>query len=162
MKPTVLLLLAVLAAAAVIAGCTSAPVVKPAETPAAPVTTVTTATPEPTPLPQPSFSLGDAYLQRQYTFDSEEDVVVEQFVVDNPSWGIDFTIKRTLNDNLNYCWFTMDVSDVNSEQVNHYGFGREFSTDLQQKIPMYKSGPYKITMKGNRVVVVVTAAKRLP
>ena len=129
MKPSVLLLLAVLAAAAVIAGCTSAPAALPTGTPVPATTSIST--PELTPVPQPSFSLGPAYLNdpHGYTFLSENDVVTKQFIVDDPSWGIEFKV-HTLNYNLNYCWFTMDVTDINTDQTAHYGYGREFAYDL--------------------------------
>jgi len=156
-KNSALTILVFLIAAIFIAGCT---------TPETPVTITQTPTPAPvtttaTPVPQPSFSLGDHYLQRSYSFSSENDVYNEQFYVDDPAWGIDFNVTP-LNDNLNYCWFTLDVTNVNTDQTEHYGYGRTFSYDIDQKIPMYTTGPYKVQMKGNRVKVVVTAAKRYP
>jgi hypothetical protein len=157
-KICVLILCALVGAGILIAGCASTPPPQPVTT-AVPTQVQPTATE--TPVQQPSFTLGDHYLQKSYTFSSENDVVTEQFYVDNPSWGIDFNITP-LNDNVNYCWFTIDVTNVNNGQVDNYGYGRTFSFDLDQKIPMYRTGPYKIEMKGNRVKVVVTAAKRYP
>jgi hypothetical protein len=141
------------------AGCTSTqvpPAVTPAPT-AAPVTTMTVATAS----PQPSFSLGDHYLQRSYTFQSESDVYSEEFHVDNPSWGIAFDILP-LNDNLQYCWFELTVTNTDTGHSDTFGYGRDKSFELHQKFPMYTTGPYKITMKGNHVKADVTAAKRNP
>ena len=79
------------------AGCTStqAPAATPAPT-AAPVTMTLPVTTSP-----PSFTLGDHYLQKSYSLQSETDVRTEEFRVDNPSWGIAFTILP-LNDDLQY------------------------------------------------------------
>lgn len=154
-----LIIFALVVAGIVAAGCTGTQAPPPPVTTAAP-----TPTPDTTVVPdhqQPVFTLGDHYLQKSYTFSSENDVFDEQFYVDDPSWGIDFN-TTPLNDNVNYCWFTMDVTNVNNGQTDHYGYGRTFSYDTDQKVPMYRTGPYKIEMKGNRVKVVVTAAKRYP
>jgi len=110
---------------------------------------------------QPSFTLGDHYLQKAYTFSSEKDDFVEQFIVADPSWGIDFKVTPLIDD-LQYCWFTMDVTNVNTNQVDHYGYGRTFSFEKEQLYPMYTTGSYKIEMKGNRAKVDVTVAKRNP
>jgi len=37
-----------------------------------------------------------------------------------------------------------------------------YSYEKHQQFPMYVTGPYKIEMKGNRVKVDITAAKRNP
>jgi hypothetical protein len=140
------------------AGCTvtqAPPAATPAPTAAPVTTTVVTAT------PQPSFSLGDHYLQRSYTFQSESDVYTEEFRVDNPSWGIAFDILP-LNDNLQYCWFELTVTNTDTGHSDTFGYGRDRSFELHQKFPMYTTGPYKITMKGNHVKADVTAAKRNP
>jgi hypothetical protein len=112
-------------------------------------------------VPQPSFSLGDHYLQKSYSFQSEKDLYTEQFHVDNPSWGIDFNVLP-LNDNLQYCWFQMNVTNMDTGQTDTYGYGRSYSYETHQQIPMYTTGPYKIDMTGNLVKVDVTAAKRNP
>ena len=57
--------------------------------------------------------LGDHYLQKSYSFQSESDHYTEKFQVDNSSWGIDFNILP-LNDDPQYCWFRMNVTNVNT------------------------------------------------
>ena len=142
-----------------LAGCTGtkAPVTTPVPT-TVPVTTLpATAT------LQPVFSLGDAYLDKPggYTFNSEKDVVDESFRVDSKSWGIDYKIQP-LNDNLQYCWFVMNVTNIDTGRTETFGYGREYSVELEQMVPMYQDGYYKITMQGQGVKVWVKAAKRNP
>jgi hypothetical protein len=110
---------------------------------------------------QPSFSLGDHYLQKSYSFQSEKDVYVEQVRVDNPSWGIRFDVLP-INDDLQYCWFEMNVTNLDTQQSDSYGYGRDKGFEKNQQYPMYTTGPYKIEMKGNRVKVDITMAKRNP
>ncbi|MEI7856295.1 MAG: hypothetical protein WCH85_02210 [Methanomicrobiales archaeon] len=160
MKPIVLILLSLLIAGILVAGCTQGPVTPvavptPTAAVAVPVTT--------TSAQQPSFTMGRAYLNDPYgySFQSESDVIVKEFRVDDPSWGFDLKIT-TLNDDLQYCWFTMDVMDVDSGHVETFGYGRQYSINPNQQIPMYKTGPYKITLKGNRVKVLLKAAVREP
>jgi hypothetical protein len=112
-------------------------------------------------VPQPSFSLGDHYLQKSYSFQSEKDVYVEQVRVDNPSWGLGFDVLP-LNDDPQYCWFEMIVTNIDTQQSDIYGYGRDKGFEKHQLYPMYTTGPYKIEMKGNRVKVDVTLAKRNP
>jgi hypothetical protein len=159
MQHSVLAALVLIIAGVAITGCTQnqAPAVTPAPVPigtpaAAAVTTI---------VPQPAFTLGDHYLQKSYSFQSEKDLYSEQFHVDNPSWGIDFNVLP-LNDNLEYCWFQMNVTNMDNGQTDTYGYGRTYRLDTHQQIPMYTTGPYKIEMTGNRVKVDVTAAKRNP
>lgn len=144
-------------AGVIFAGCigTQAPPVTPAPA-AAPATTMAA-----TPTPQPSFSLGDHYLQKSYALQSESDVRTEEFRVDNPSWGIAFDVLP-LNDNLQYCWFELNVTNMDNGHSEVFGYGRDKSFELHQQFPMYTTGPYKITIRGNRVKVDVTAAKRNP
>ena len=111
--------------------------------------------------PHAAFSLGDIYLQKSYTFQSDKDVQTEQFRVDDPSWGIDFVVLP-LNDDPQYCWFEMTVTNMDSGRTDTYGFGRTYGYEKHQQFPMYVAGPYKIEMKGNLVKVDVTAAKRNP
>jgi hypothetical protein len=156
MKNRMLIILALIMAGVMIAGCTQNPV--PAATPvptplATPAATV--------PVSWPSFSLGDHYLQKSYSFQSEKDVVVEQVRVDNPSWGIGFDVLP-LNDDLQYCWFEMKVTNMDTQQFDIYGYGRDKGFEKHQLFPMYTTGPYKIEMKGNRVKVDITVAKRNP
>jgi hypothetical protein len=128
----------------------------------------TAATPPPAPAataamaaPQPSFSLGDHYLQKSYSFQSEKDQYTEQFRVDNPSWGIDINVLP-LNTDLQYCWFQMTVTNMDTGKTDTLGYGRSFSNATHQQFPMYTTGPYKIAMTGTLVKVDVTAAKRNP
>jgi hypothetical protein len=148
---------AMVLACALIAGCTSTqvPPLIPSPT-AAPVTkAVATAS------PQPSFSMGDHYLQKSYSFQSENDTIYEEFHVDIPSWAIGFDVLP-LNDNLRFCWFVLNVTNMNTGHTDTFGYGRDNSFELHQKYPMYTTGPYKIEMKGNRVKVDLIAAKRNP
>jgi len=160
MKNRRVIILALIFAGVMIAGCTQTP--------------STVGTPIPTPLvtpnslpaisitvPQRSFSLGDHYLQKSYSFQSEKDAVVEQVRVDNPSWGVGFDVLP-LNDDPQYCWFEMKVTNIDTQQFDVYGYGRDKGFEKHQIYPMYTTGPYKIEMKGNLVKVDVTVAKRNP
>ncbi|MDO8873056.1 MAG: hypothetical protein Q7V05_10055 [Methanoregula sp.] len=157
MKHSVFVILALVIAGVIVAGCTQSPAAPVATSTSNAVTTSVATTVQ----ARPSFAMGDHYLQKSYSFQSEKDVVVEQFRVDNPSWGINFDILP-LNDNTIYCWFEMKVTHMDNGQSETYGYGRENGFDLKNQIPMYTTGPYKIEMKGNRVKVDVTAAKRNP
>ena len=158
MQHSVLAALVLIIIGVAIAGCTQnqAPAVTPTPVPSG--TPAAAATPV---VPQPSFSLGDHYLQKSYSFQSETDLYTEQFHVDNPSWGIDFNVLP-LNDNLQYCWFQIKVTNMDNGQTDTYGYGRSYSYEKHQQFPMYTTGPYQIDMTGNRVKVDVTAAKRNP
>jgi len=156
MKPSGLVIFALILAGIFIAGCTQNPVPAATPSPTLVATPVTT-----TPVSQLSFTMGDHYLQKSYSFQSEEQVETEQFRVDNPSWGIGFTVLP-LNENLNYCWFVMKVTNMDTGRTDTYGYGRDNGFELKHQIPMYNTGPYKIEMRGNRVKVDVTAAKRNP
>ncbi len=158
MKYSVFVILALVIAGVMVAGCTQSPAPGPVATPAPTAAATPVAT---TAEPQPSFAMGDHYLQKSYSFQSEKDVVTEQFRVDNPSWGIGFDILP-LNDNTIYCWFEMKVTNVDTGHSETFGYGRDNGFELHHQIPMYTTGPYKIEMKGNRVKVDVTAAKRIP
>jgi len=159
-KHRVLVIFAILIVGVMVAGCAQTPVAAPAATP---VPTVAAASAVITTAPQSTFTLGRTYLNDPYgySFQSENDVIVKEFRVDNPAWGLDLKITP-LNDDLQYCWFTMDVTNVDSGHTDSYGYGRQYSLDLDQQIPMYKQGPYKITMKGNRVKVLLKAGVREP
>ena len=157
MKHYVFVILALVIAGVMVAGCTQSPAA-PVATPAPTLVLTPVAT---TVQARPSFTMGDHYLQKSYSFQSEKDVFVEQFRVDNPAWGIEFDVLP-LNDDTIYCWFEMKVTNVDNGQSQIYGYGRENGFDLKNQIPMYTTGPYKLEMKGNRVKVDVTAAKRNP
>jgi hypothetical protein len=143
-----------------IAGCTGTPA--PVATPA-PTTIVETMTVVETATPRPVFTLGDHYLADPggYQLLTDKDTIVKEFRVDSTSWGIYFKVLP-LNDNLQYCWFVVDVTNVDKNTTESFGYGRDRSFELEQWIPMYKEGPYKFTMKGNNVKVWLTAAKRMP
>jgi hypothetical protein len=149
-------LLLLLLAGAFSAGCMGeqAPSVTPAPATTEAPTTTTSAQ-------QVSFTLGDHYLQKSYSFQSESQLETEQFRVDNPAWGIEFDILP-LNDDPQYCWFEMKVTNVDTGRSETYGYGRSNGYELKNQIPMYTTGPYELEMKGNRVKVDVTAAKRNP
>ncbi len=105
--------------------------------------------------------MGDHYLQKSYSFQSENDIFTEQFRVGQPLWGIEFNVLP-LSDDPQYCWFVMNVTNIDTGQSESYGYGRENGFELNHQIPMYTTGPYKIEMKGNRVKVDVNVAKRNP
>ena len=157
-KHRVFVILALVIAGVMVAGCTQSP----AAPVATPVPTTDVSMPvAPTIEARSSFTLGDHYLQKSYSFQSEKDVVEEQFRVDNPSWGISFDVLP-LNDNTIYCWFVMKVTNMDNGRTDTYGYGRDNGFELNHQIPMYTTGPYKLEMTGNRVKVDVTAAIRNP
>jgi hypothetical protein len=160
MQHSVLAALVLIISGLAIAGCTQSQ--STAATPT-PTSVPATSAPAVTAVQQPSFSLGSAYLDKPngYTFNSEKDVIIEKFRVDDSSWGIHMKIKP-LNEDLHYCWFKMVVTNEDNGQTDTYGYGRDQSIETDQWIPMYNQGPYNITMTGNRVKVWVTAAKRNP
>jgi hypothetical protein len=160
MKHCMTIILALIIAGVMIAGCTRE---LPANVTPVPASLATPNAMQPTmvPAPAPSFSLGDHYLQKSYSFQSEMDLFVEQVRVDNPSWGIGFDVLP-LNDDPQYCWFEMKVTNMDTQQVDIYGYGRDKGFEKHQLHPMYTTGPYNIEMKGNRVKVDVTMAKRNP
>jgi hypothetical protein len=121
------------------------------------ITAVTTET------PRLVFTLGSRYLEDPggYRLLTENDTVIKEFRVDSPSWGVYFKVQP-LNDDLQYCWFVVDVTNVDMNTSESFGYGRDHSFESEQWIPMYKEGPYKLTMKGNNVKVWLTAAKRMP
>jgi hypothetical protein len=157
--PAVLVLVIVVALAA---GCSGS------QAPAA-ATTVAPAPAEPAAgspaaaaaTPQPSFSLGDHYLQKSYSFQTGKDAQSEQFRVDSPAWGIDIVVLP-LNDDQQKCWFALTVTNMDTGKTETYGYGGSYSYEKHQQFPMYVAGPYKIEMTGNLVKVDVTAAKRNP
>lgn len=110
---------------------------------------------------QPSFTMGDHYLKRSYALQNESDVRSEEFRVDNASWGIAFDIIPLATEQ-QACWFDLTVTNMDSGLSETYGYGRNKSIELHQQFPMYKMGPYKLTLKGNLVKVDLTAAKRNP
>jgi hypothetical protein len=152
------ILLALIIAGVMTAGCTREP---PDVATKMPPVTATAMQASTVPVPQPSFSFGDQYLQKSYSFQNEKDVYVEQVRVDNPAWGFGFDVIP-LNDDPQYCWFEMNVTNIDTQQFDIYGYGRDKGFEKHQLYPMYTTGPYKIEMRGNRVKVDVTMAKRNP
>jgi hypothetical protein len=96
-----------------------------------------------------------------YTFQSDKDVLVKEFRVVNSSWGIKFRIQPLLDDP-QYCWFKMEVENLNTGRKETLGYGREFSIETNRTIPMYSPGPYQVTMTGNKVKVWVQVGDRMP
>jgi hypothetical protein len=160
MKIRVVIILMLIFAGAIIAGCIQdfTPGSTQEQTPVQ--TSEITETPK-IPVPQPSFSMGNHYLKKSYSFQSEKDIFIEEVRVDNASWGIGFDVLP-LTDNVIYSWFEMKITNVYTNQTDTYGYGRTNGFELKHLIPMYNTGLYKIEMKGNRVKVDVTVAKRNP
>ena len=155
MRVFVSLILSLMVAGAIAAGC---------------IGNQNTATPAPTPVqtaPSPAvtqtmyFTLGDQYLKKSYSFQSEKDIQTEQFRVTNDPWGIEFDVNST-NVDPQYSWFEMNVTNTDTGQTDTYGYGRTFSLEKHQIYPMYNGGPYKFEMRGYRVYVYVNIAKRNP
>jgi hypothetical protein len=160
MKTCILFIFTLIVTLAICAGCTQGP---PLATPGPTIeqTMVTATLITIVPPPQPSFSLGDHYLKKSFSFQSEKDVYVEQVRVDNASWGIGFDILP-LTDIITDTWFTMKVTNRDTGQSETYGYGRSNGFELHHLIPMYTPGPYEVEMKGDRVKVDVILAKRNP
>ena len=153
---------ALILAGILIAGCTEIPAL-PAATPSPTTVAVTVTTAATTIPPKPVFTLGSPYLEDPggYRLLTENDTVVKEFRVDSPSWGIYYKVKP-LSDDLRSCWFVVDITNVDLNSTESFGYGGDRAFEPEQWIPMYKEGPYKLTMKGNYVKVWLTAAKRMP
>jgi hypothetical protein len=160
MKHLAIVILMLIFTGAITAGCLQdiAPGAPAATTPVQ--TSGVTETPK-VPVPRPSFTLGDHYLKKSFSFQSEKDVFSEEVRVDNASWGIGLDVLP-LTDNIVYSWFEMKVTNVYSNQTETYGFGRTNGFELKRLIPMYNTGLYKFEFTGSRVKVDVTVAKRNP
>jgi hypothetical protein len=157
-KSVVVTILTLIFSAALFTGCVQVPVTKPSPAPVQ--TSEITETPK-VPVQQPSFSMGNHYLKKSYSFQSEKDIFTEELRVDDASWGIGFDVLP-LTDNVIYSWFEMKVTNVYTNQTDTYGYGRTNGFELKHLIPMYNTGLYRIDMSGNRVKVDVTVAKRNP
>lgn len=155
MKLFVPLIVCLIVGVVLISGCMS----NQTNTAPAPSTTPSTVSSAPTQIS--TITLSDHYLQKKYSFQSEKDVYVEQFRVDNPSWGIEFQVNPT-NEDPQYTWFEIKVTNMDTGQTDNFGYGRTYNLDKHQLYPMYNTGPYKIEMTGNRVSVDVNIAKRTP
>ena len=144
------------------AGCTvmQAP---PVATPV-PTTIVVTTTAVINETPRPVFTLGSRYLEDPggYTLLTKNDTVTKEFRVDSPSWGIYFRVTALNDRDPQSVWFVVNVTNVDTNFTESYGYGRDHPADKEQWIPMYKEGPYKLTLTGNNVKIWLTAAKRMP
>jgi hypothetical protein len=160
MKNRLFIFLILIFAGAISAGCIQGlvPGTPPASTP---VQTSEIAQTPTGPPPKPSFSMSDHYLKKTYAFQNESQIYTEEIRVDTPSWGFEFDVLP-LTDNVVYSWFEMNVTNTDTGQTDIYGYGRTNGFELKHLIPMYNTGPYKIEMRGNRVKVDVTVAKRNP
>ncbi len=114
--------------------------------------------------PPPVFTLGSRYLEDPggYTLLTKNDTVIKEFRVDSPSWGIYFRVQPLNDIDPQSCWFVVNVTNVDTNFTESYGYGRDHPADREQWIPMYKEGPYKLTVVGNNVKIWLTAAKRMP
>jgi len=155
MKSFVPLILSLVIAGAFVAGCMGN------QNAASPAPTPVATAPPTTAAPQPSFELGQKYLEKKYPFYSEKDVFTEQFRVTNDPWGIEFDVNPT-NVDPQYTWFEMKVTNMDTGQTETVGYGRTYSLEKHQLHPMYNGGPYKFEMRGDRVNVNVNIAKRNP
>jgi hypothetical protein len=160
MKISVVAILTLIFAGVVIAGCIQGITPDTSSPGGTQETSVITETPK-IPVPQPSFSMGNHYLKKSYSFQSDKDVFFEDVRVDNASWGIGFDVLP-LTDDVIYSWFEMKVTNVKTNKTETYGYGRTYGFELKRLIPMYNAGLYKFEMSGNRVKVDVTVAKRNP
>lgn len=158
MRYSVLALLVLLIAAAVVTGCTqnaapAAPAATPA--PAAPPAVATTAA-------QPSFTLGDHFFEKKYSWQDGKEVYTEMFVVkQGQPWGIGYEVTPLNNDPAK-CWYEVTITDVNTNHAESFGYGRSYPAEKNQIHPLYGYGSYKVDMKGNYVMVNMKAAKRNP
>ncbi len=157
MRDRVIAILLLIGAGMILAGCTGIPPV----TAGCDNSGLDYSTGRDNPRPATLVLHGRSLPQAVVLVPERERSVTEQFRVDNPSWGIEFDVTP-LNDNINYSWFMMNVTNMDTGNSDTYGYGRENGYELQHLIPMYTTGPYKIEMRGNRVKVDVTAAKRNP
>ncbi len=155
MKAFVPLALCLIIAGMLAAGCASN------QNPATPVPTLIVPTTVLATQQQLSFTLGEKYLEKKYSFTSEKDQFTEPVRVTNEPWGIEFTVIPT-NEDPQYTWFEIKVTQMDTGQTSTYGYGRTNSYEKHQLIPMYNGGPYTFEMKGNRVSVTVNIAKRNP
>ena len=57
--------------------------------------------------------MGNHYLKKSYSFQSEKDIFIEEFRVDTASWGIGFDVLP-LTDNVIYSWFEMKVTNIDT------------------------------------------------
>ena len=158
MRARVIAILLLIGAGAILAGCTAPPAQLPpaATTPAMTAAPVTT-----TAVPQFSFTLGQEYLHKKYSFTSESETFSEQFHVTNDPWAIDFTVNPT-NPDPQYTWFEITATNIDSGRSETFGYGRGYPLDKYQQHPMYNAGPYRFDLKGNRVSVDVIIARRNP
>ena len=158
MKYRIIILFLLVIGAVIIAGCTQNP------PPATVTTTPTTAPATPAPVtaePKATFTLGQEYLHKKYSFASDKETYTEQFRVTNDPWAIDITVNPMSTDT-QQTWFEITATNINNGHSQTFGYGRTHALDKHQQFPMYNEGPYKFEMKGNLVSVDVNIAKRNP
>jgi hypothetical protein len=156
MKYRVLALFLLVLGAALIAGCTQSPA--PVATPVP----TTVATPVATPTPVTTFTLGQEYLHKKYSFPTEKTTFpAEQFRVTNEPWAIDLTVNPMSADP-QAAWFEITATNLDTGRTETFGYGRTRSLEKHLQFPMYNDGPYKFDLKGNLVSVDVVIAKRNP
>ena len=157
MKYRVIALFLLVIGAVIIAGCTQS------TTPVAPATVQATPAPQAaiTAEPKATFSIGQEYLHKKYSFSGSNTYPPETLRIDSDSWAVDYLMNPTSTDS-QATWFEITVTDVNSGKSEKFGYGRTYPLDKHQQYPLYKSGSYQVEMKGNLVSVDVTIAKRNP
>jgi hypothetical protein len=158
MKYRVLALFLLVIAAAFTAGCTQNPA-PPATTPA-PTAVVTQASA--TIAPVATFTLGQEYLHKKYSFTSEKDSFPpEQLRVTSDPWAMDITVTPTSTDPQG-SWYELTATNIDNGRSQTIGYGRTYPLEKHQQLPMYNEGAYRFDMKGNHVSVDVIIAKRNP
>lgn len=156
MKYRVFALFVLLVAVVFVTGCTQN--AAPAATPGPASTAQATMTVEPT----MSFTLGDHFFDKKYSWQDGNEVYTEQFVVkQGQPWGIGYEVTP-LNDDPSKCWFEVTITDFNTNRAESFGYGRTYPTEKSQIHPLYGYGSYKAEMKGNYVMVKMKAANRNP
>ena len=159
-KICVLMIFGLVFAGIIIAGCADTQAPSPAVT-TAPTTIMITPTPS-TNTTVPPFKLKEFYLQGKYSFQNESGIRTENIRVPNGQpWGIEFLVKP-LNDDPQYCWFEMNVTNIDNGYSDTYGYGRTNGYDIDQYIPRYNGGAYKIEMQGNLVSINMNIGNRVP
>jgi hypothetical protein len=154
MKAFVSLIWVILLIGVLAAGCSGTQSTSATQTPTPVVTTISSTT-----LQQPSFTQGEKYLEKKYSFTSDKDLFKEQFRVTNEPWSIELTVNPT-NEDPQYTWFEIKATNLDTGHTETYGYGRTNGFEKYQLIPMYNGGPYTFEMRGNRVSVNVNIAKR--
>ena len=138
MRARVIAILLLIGAGAILAGCTAPPAQLPpaATTPAMTAAPVTT-----TAVPQFSFTLGQEYLHKKYSFTSESETFSEQFHITNDPWAIDFTVNPT-NPDPQYTWFEITATNIDSGRFGDLWLWPRLPSGQIPAAPYVQSGPY--------------------